>query len=666
MHYRREIDGLRAIAVMPVILFHAGFQLFRGGFVGVDIFFVISGYLITSIILEQLRQGGFSFISFYERRARRILPALYFVLFACLPFAISWLQPADLKSFFSSFAAVSVFSSNILFWKESGYFDTAAELKPLLHTWSLAVEEQYYVIIPLLIFILWKRRVGLFATFSILGFASLLGAEWASTHSPSAGFYLLPTRAWELLMGALCAVYLASTRSGNIPHFVREIGGFFGLSLIAFSTFCYSKDTPFPGVYALVPTMGASLIVLCAQSDTVVGRFLSLRVFVGIGLISYSAYLWHQPIFAFARHRSLDEPSAMLFLILTASSLLLAGVSWRYVEAPFRARGKVSRRWIFTMAAAGLCAIFMAGIYGRGSITSEAGQSLAWATKGGIPQKLRGVSVNGADCSGRDPEDACSIQTGPYDKTLVIIGDSHARGMTQSIEPLLSQYRARMIDLTSSGCPLLPGLSVFSNGAVFNHCDPQYQERRLAELRKLAPATVILISRFTSYIRGEGFNNTVGGNEIGLSYYAAKNQGAELEQRTGEIASSFKTAVMDLLAMGHRVVIVGPVAPPGWDPLARLYRIERIGAADTDQERQALMKVPYSAVKAWDAPARKIIDKTVNDNPGVVFVDPDDLLCSEGYCSSISRDSVLYSDSNHLSLFGNQMVFEMLMRKLEN
>lgn len=666
MHYRREIDGLRAIAVMPVILFHAGFEIFRGGFVGVDIFFVISGYLITSIILQELRQGSFSLASFYERRARRILPALYFVLIVCLPFAISWLQPSDLKSFFKSFAAVSVFSSNILFWKESGYFDTAAELKPLLHTWSLAVEEQYYVIAPIFILVLWKRKVGLFAAFSALGLASLLGAEWASTHSPSAGFYLLPTRAWELLMGALCAVHLASTRAGNTPHFAREIGGFIGLSLIAFSIFCYSKDTPFPGFYALVPTVGASLIVLCAQSDTVVGRLLSVRLLVGIGLISYSAYLWHQPIFAFARHRSLDEPSLMLFMLLVASSLLLACVSWRYVEAPFRARGKVSRRWIFAMAAAGLCAILMVGIYGGGRITAEAGPNLAWVTKGSIPQKLRGVSVNGSDCSGRDPEDACSIQMGPYDKTLVIVGDSHARGMTQSIEPLLSQYKARMIDLTSSGCPLLPGLSVFSNGAVFNHCDPQYQERRLAKLRTLSPSTVILVSRFTSYIRGEGFNNTVGGSEIGLSYYAAKTQGAGLEQRTSEIASAFQAAVTALLAMGHRVIVVGPVAPPGWDPLARLYRIERIGAADTNEERQALMKVPYAAVKAWDAPARKIIDKTVSANPGVVFVDPDDLLCSKGYCSSISRDSILYSDSNHLSLLGNQMVFEMLMRKLEN
>lgn len=665
MQYRREIDGLRAIAVIPVILFHAGLELFGGGFVGVDIFFVISGYLITTIICSDLQQGRFSFASFYERRARRILPALYFVLAASLPFAMAWLQPADLKSFFESFAAVSVFSSNLLFWKESGYFDTASELKPLLHTWSLAVEEQYYVVIPIIICLLWRSRKRLTVTFSLLGLASFVGAEWASTHSPSTAFYLLPTRAWELLVGALCAIYLAAPGAKEISRSLRNIGSLIGLSMIAISILCFSKETPFPGVYALVPTLGASLIVLCARPDTVVGKALSVKLLVGIGLISYSAYLWHQPIFAFARHRSLGEPSSMLFIGLTALSLLLACVSWRYVEAPFRAKGKIAGSWIFAMSAAGVCAIFTIGIYGRSNLSIETSPSMSWATNGGIPQKLRGVSVNGVDCSGRDPEEACKINNGSYDKTLVVIGDSHARGMTQSIEPLLAQYKARMVDLTSSGCPLLPGLSVFSNGAVFNRCDPQYQEKRLSELRMLPPSTILLVSRFTSYIRGQGFDNTVGGKEIGLSYYAAKSLGTSMEQRAAEIGESFATVVADLIAMGHRVVIVGPVAPPGWDPLARLYRIEHVGVAETNEERQALMKVPYAAVKAWDVPARKIIDNVLRNNPGVVFVDPDDFLCTDGYCTSISSDSILYSDSNHLSLVGNQMLFRLLMERLD-
>ncbi|MFK7698791.1 acyltransferase family protein [Pseudomonas caspiana] len=664
MQYRREIDGLRAIAVIPVILFHAGFSFFCGGFVGVDIFFVISGYLISSIIYQDLKQGRFSFVDFYERRSRRILPALYFVLLSTVPFSIAWLQASDLKDYFESLSAVSVFSSNILFWSESGYFDTAAELKPLLHTWSLAVEEQYYLLAPLLIYCIWRSRKSLYVAFSLLLFLSLIGAEWASAQSPSAGFFLLPTRAWELLIGGLCAVYLSSPNQRGVSMRWREAGALLGLILIGVATFTFSKDTPFPGLYALVPTLGAALIILCAE-NTIVGRLLAAKYLVGVGLISYSAYLWHQPLFSFARHRSMNEPSQAVFIGFIGLSMFLAYLSWRYVEAPFRARGNISRSWIFIMAAVGLVGIFTMGLYGRTYLVKENTPVLAWATNGGVPQKLRGVSMNGSDCSGRDPGEACRITKGPYDRTFVIVGDSHARGMTQSIEPLLEQYRVRMVDLTSSGCPLLPRLSVFANGAVFNRCDPDYQEKRLAQLRSLSPSTVILISRFTSYIRGQGFNNTVGGNEIGLSYYAATAQGVGVEQRTDEIGVSFDRALKKLIEMGHRVVVVGPAAPPGWDPLARLYRIERLGAANSNEERQALMRVPYTAVQAWDVPARKVIDKAVRDNPGVIFVDPDEITCADGYCTSITSDSILYSDSNHLSLVANQALFKLIMESLE-
>ena len=208
MNYRREIDGLRALAVLPVILFHAGFETFSGRFVGVDVFFVISGYLITSIILYDMEAGTFSLIRFYERRARRILLALYFVIFACIPIAWLWLLPPDMKNFSQSLVAVSVFASNIFFWIESGYFSTAAEYKPLLHTWSLSLEEQYYVLFPLFMLLAWhlgkKWIVGLLIVMAIV---SLTAAQWGSLNIPSATFFLLPTRGWELLFGTFIAFY---------------------------------------------------------------------------------------------------------------------------------------------------------------------------------------------------------------------------------------------------------------------------------------------------------------------------------------------------------------------------------------------------------------------------------------------------------------------------
>lgn len=206
MNYRREIDGLRAIAVLPVIFFHAGFGVFGGGFVGVDVFFVISGYLITGIILAELEQGHFSLIGFYERRARRILPALFLVMLLCVPFAWFWLLPGDMKGFAKSLVAVAIFASNFLFWRESGYFDTAAELKPLLHTWSLAVEEQYYLVFPLLILLFWQlgKRWVLF----LLGLIFVASFTSAELSKPAAAFFLLPSRGWELLVGAFAAFYM--------------------------------------------------------------------------------------------------------------------------------------------------------------------------------------------------------------------------------------------------------------------------------------------------------------------------------------------------------------------------------------------------------------------------------------------------------------------------
>ena len=216
MKYRAEIDGLRALAVLPVILFHAGFEWFSGGFVGVDVFFVISGYLITTIIISEMAEGKFSIINFYERRARRILPALFFVMLACLPFAWLWLAPSDLRDFGQSLVAVSTFSSNILFWWESGYFDTAAELKPLLHTWSLAVEEQFYILFPLFLMLTWRLGIKtILILLSIVFLISLGVAVWGTQYAThpkiiSGAFFLLPTRGWELLIGVFAAFYILS------------------------------------------------------------------------------------------------------------------------------------------------------------------------------------------------------------------------------------------------------------------------------------------------------------------------------------------------------------------------------------------------------------------------------------------------------------------------
>jgi peptidoglycan/LPS O-acetylase OafA/YrhL len=369
MDYRREIDGLRALAVMPVILFHAGFETFRGGYVGVDVFFVVSGYLITSIVLRGLDEGRFSVVEFYERRMRRILPALFLVLFVSIPFAWLWMLPADMERYSASLASVAVFASNILFWRTSGgYFDTASELKPLLHTWSLAVEEQFYLLYPLLLALVWAR--GRKALVLILGAGALISfalAEWDSMLSSSFTFYLLPTRAWELALGAMTAIYLSRHGPPASAPQAQAAGSLLGLVLISFAVVAFDDATPFPGRYALVPALGTVLIICFANDRTWTGRLLGSRLLVGIGLVSYSAYLWHVPVLALARHRSLGHIDPPVAAGLALASLALAALSWKYVEKPFRDRRKIGRAQVFGFAAAGSVLFLAVGLAGHQS-----------------------------------------------------------------------------------------------------------------------------------------------------------------------------------------------------------------------------------------------------------------------------------------------------------
>ncbi len=363
MKYRPEVDGLRALAIIPVILYHAGFSIFSGGFVGVDVFFVISGYLITTIIISEVSERRFSLVTFYERRARRILPPLFLVIFVSIPFAWLWLVPRDLQDFYQSILAILTFSSNFLFWLESGYFEPAAELKPMLHTWSLAVEEQYYIIFPLFIMVMWRlgQRV-VFTMLAIFCLCSLFLAQWEAYNNADRGFYLLHTRGWEILLGSLVGMFLFRKKKIEFKSTIHQSLSLMGLCLILYSVFFYDRDTPFPSLYTLVPTLGAVLIILFAKPQTIVYKLLSCRALVWIGLLSYSIYLWHQPLMAFAKYRSASEPTELFMMVLVLLSILLAYLTYLFIEKPFRDKTFISRPKIFGISGVG--AIFLAGVSG--------------------------------------------------------------------------------------------------------------------------------------------------------------------------------------------------------------------------------------------------------------------------------------------------------------
>ena len=467
MKYREEIDGLRTVAVLPVILFHAGIEVFSGGFIGVDVFFVISGYLITTIIASELGHGDFSILRFYERRARRILPALFFVMLCTIPFAWLWMLPDILRDYSQSLVAVITFSSNILFFFETGYFALDSELKPLLHTWSLAVEEQYYVFFPLILWLIWRfGKRPVFWIVSALALVSFLACEWGWRHAPEANFFLTPFRAWELLAGSLCALHLGERKPEG-----RNLPALLGLALVAVPIVVYNGETPFPSFYTLAPVVGTALIILFAGRQTLVGRLLSLPPFVGIGLISYSAYLWHQPVFAFARLASPERPGLLVMLALAGLSLVLAYLSWRFVEQPFRRSGGgilPTRSAVFSAACAG--SLVFAGLGAVGHVRNGFPERMpdSFWEQSALMDRLfneRLGLIRNDECHYSEYTSAATPQTfmanwtcdgsghdGLIPTNIAIYGDSHASDRAAA-------FRAAGIDIiqvTGASCPLWP------------------------------------------------------------------------------------------------------------------------------------------------------------------------------------------------------------------
>lgn len=620
MDYRREIDGLRALAVVPVILFHAGLETFRGGFVGVDIFFVISGYLITTIILSELERGKFSIISFYERRARRILPALFLIMLLCILFAWFWLLPRDMTDFLESLMAVSVFSSNILFWHESGYFEAAAELKPLLHTWSLSVEEQYYVIFPLFLMLIWRAGYRWMLLLIFIGFvASLTLAQWASVAKPAAAFYLLPTRAWELVLGAFTAFYLSKTNHRAPITELGELGGCLGLALILFSVFTFSNAIPFPGFYALLPTVGAALIILFSTNRTVIGKLLGNKFFVGIGLISYSAYLWHQPLFAFVRYSSFGEENDFFFLILSGIAFVLAYFTWRFVESPFRNKNRFKRGTIFSLALT--CSLFFV-IFGYFGYTkqgySQRFDRLLYGDIGHL-EFHQYIDRKYIDCEPKSiSEQAASWegflrckQSMKGTPDIVLLGDSHAEHL------FLGLAEAR------------PDLSIafYTLGGKPYVTNPQFNEIFEELLGNNKPQHIILTMHFVGKLNADAT----------------------------DLYEGFSTTIRALQSAGNSVSLVGDVPRFNKDPGFCAYVLPFQDTSSCD--------LPIADVEIQRRAYVPILQQLSLDF-GVKYANIDDGLCDESKCRMTDGVSVFYRDNNHLNIPGSRIIGAQIAKML--
>lgn len=363
MTYRPEIDGLRAIAVLAVILYHAGVTQLAGGFAGVDVFFVISGFLITQIIYTGSRDGRLSLLHFYERRARRILPALFVMILVSAPLLFWVLAPFQLKDYVQSVIATLVYLSNVLFWREAGYFAVEAAQKPLLHTWSLAIEEQYYLVFPLVLLVL--HRLGYGMLIAVLALAALGSFTWMLQHKTvdaSAAFYLIQYRAWELLAGSMAAIWVVRRAPAAQP----ALSGL-GMALVLLGLFVTSDAGTWPSALTLVPVVGTVLVLVFTDARGPVGRVLAHEIPRRIGLMSYSLYLWHFPLLVALRVWYLGDPPVLAILMTLVLTFLCARASWRFVETPFRDVRTTPGPVILATLAAAMLALGVFGYTGHRS-----------------------------------------------------------------------------------------------------------------------------------------------------------------------------------------------------------------------------------------------------------------------------------------------------------
>lgn len=639
MNYRQEVDGLRGLAVLSVIFFHAGFEIFSGGFVGVDIFFVISGYLITSIILTERQNGTFSLVSFYERRLRRILPALFCVMLASTVVAWIFLLPEEMKSFSQSIVATSLYLSNVFFWKTSGYFDASADIKPLLHTWSLSIEEQYYLIFPVFLIFIWKFRI--YWALLILAILTILSISAIEILPNSTAFYLLPTRCWELLLGAFVAIYFI-IRSENTTnhHHLKEVAGCIGMGMLIFSVFAFDKHTPFPGLYTLVPTVGTALVILCSSKETITGKLLSNSILVWIGLVSYSAYLWHQPLFAFARIERAEDLDYSSYMTMIVIIFLLAYLSWKYVETPFRNKETFNRRQIFVYSASISVAFIAFGLIGT-------------ISNGYSKVRFSHDELETLASFERSPLRLCSYDDCGLDKAnkedWILIGDSNAYHFSDLLNQVINQKGKTLYNLAKGGCLPAIGFERKDQLQEFNRdCNEHYLKVRNYALNESSPKNILISAAWGYYVYGDSYPQTDGFKKFfDTQAYPIGINIANEKARAEYVIKAIKDEVSAYSKTGKNVFLIYPMP----------FLKSEIPQNHTRINWEDLY--PYELFVKRNEQLLEAF-KELESLPNVKVFKPDTIICSgepNRVCVSRVEGQSLYNDRSHLSNFGAKEVF---------
>jgi peptidoglycan/LPS O-acetylase OafA/YrhL len=647
LNYRPEIDGLRAIAILSVVIFHAELGFFGGGFIGVDVFFVISGFLISSIILKESREGAFSYLTFYKRRTLRIFPALFTVIAAC--FLAGWfiLPPHEYKEMANSAIATAAFYSNFYFENNSDYFAAEAITMPLLHTWSLAVEEQFYFLAPALLLLCVRYPRFARPAFILVFLASLLFSVFLIDQNATKAFYMLPSRAFELMTGAALAMGLVPALRSRAT---AEIASAAGLVMIAFAALAYSSETAFPGFAALLPCVGAALVIHANQNTaTLTGRTLGTAPFVFIGKISYSLYLWHWPFLVFAIFEYGTEIGPGARIGLMAAAMAVSVLSYYLIEQPARQRGaRLKAGLVLIIGVTAILACLLARTYVRktdGAFWRLPPVAADFAASN--PSKVNTAGLcRDPNGSRSDVSSDCQIGAPGVAPQFLLFGDSHAQAISNEVAAIASRHGIAGHALTRSGCPPVVGLNE-AQAEVFGKCVEQYAALD-GLLSEESIRTVVIISRWAPYITGRTMPNESGKRR---RFFAETEEGnrIEFERLVTETVEKIRDS-------GRRVVILGPFPELGFNLTAEMTKALMQGKpADFTIERSMFNErqkevLPFLA--------------RLGTLQGVEVLYPHDMLCNDSTCRTQLDGKALYVDDDHLSPTGAAFIGPLIEKAL--
>ena len=656
--YRPDIDGLRALAIIPVLMFHAFPTLLPGGFVGVDIFFVISGFLISGIIFKGLQRDSFTFPGFYANRIKRIFPALLLVLSACFVFGWFFLRPDEFALLGKHILGGAGYVENFVLRREAGYFDARSFLKPLMHLWSLGIEEQFYLTYPLLLWVVWRLRCNVFAILMPLVLISFSINLWDLRSDPVASFFLPQTRFWELWMGGLLASLdvfgqdfrrcfmgggTTSRSSGSEatgPAVIPNLMSIVGMALIGVALLRV-REREFPGWWALLPVGGASLLILGGPGAWINRRILSNKIAVFVGLISYPLYLWHWPILSFARilHNDPLPLDARIGAVLL--SFLLSWATWRFVESPIRFGRKL---WIKT-AALSLISVIVACVgYTTYHRDGFVGRFPNLSSDFGWTQPQTFTTPECRKTVGADTMDYCR-SSGAASPDVLLIGDSHAGSLYRGLAAAYEQRSQVLINLGEPGCvPFYDTETYLLGRRQVRDCRPIVNRMLAFATSSPSIRTVIFSLRGPKYMVGQDFGEAAAEAPEILSWKGAPKNSSQSEI----FASAFRNTVSRLSAAGKNVVLFADWPELGFDPISCLPR-----PVPLFSRVRPLCGVPRSQVDTRNRAYREVISGMKKEFNGMRVFDPIPYLCDATACYAVRDGHLLYRDDNHLSAAGS-------------